>query len=326
MKVAVTGASGHIGSCLVRELVRQGNQVKVLVHRSRNTLDELQVELVEGDLLSADTLERLCINAEVVFHLAARIAIDRKSNNQVYHTNIEGTQKLVDVCLKQHIPRFIHFSSIHALDVHPPDQPMDENRQLISKTNMAYELSKAESERIVLKASEKGLHAVILNPTAVIGPYDYHKSYLGQALIRIYKNSLPVLVPGGYNWVDVRDVVQAAIASVSKGRKGERYILSGHWSSLKKLSEMISRISSRKTPRIVVPLFIAKIGLPVIQLISLIRGEHPLYTYDSLEILKHAHQNISCGKAGRELGYHPRPLEESLRDTFAWYIQQGIIS
>jgi len=326
MKVAITGASGHIGSCLVRELLQQKAQVRVLVHRSRKTLEDLPVEMVEGDLSDIETLETLCQGVDVFFHLAAQIAIDRKSAEPVMQTNIEGTRNLTEVCLRQQVPRFIHFSSIHALNVHPLDQVMDESRNLIVKTKRAYELSKAESERIVLNATKKGLNAVTLIPTAVIGPYDYHHSYLGQALIRIYTNKLPVLVPGGYNWVDVRDVVQAAIASIKKGRKGERYILAGHWSSLKELSEMTSRISGQRTPGLVAPLAIAYIGLPFIRLFSVLKGKHPLYTKDSLDILKEAHQNISYKKAGKELGYNPRPLDKSLTDTFTWYRQQGFIT
>ncbi len=326
MKVAITGASGHIGSCLVRELMQQGSQVRVLVHRSRKALEDIPVEIIEGDLSDIETLETLCQGVDVVFHLAAQIAIDRKSGKQVLQTNIEGTRNLTEVCLRQQVPRFIHFSSIHALNVHPLDQVMDESRDLIVKTKRVYELSKAQSERIVLNAAEKGLHAVILSPTAVIGPYDYHHSYLGQALIRIYTNKLPLLIPGGYNWVDVRDVVQAAIVSIKKGRKGERYILAGHWGSLKELSEMISQISGQKTPEIVVPLAIAYIGLPFIRLFSAMKGEHPLYTKDSLDILKESHGNISYEKATGELGFNSRPLAESLADTFTWYKQQGFIT
>jgi dihydroflavonol-4-reductase len=133
------------------------------------------------------------------------------------------------------------------------------------------------------------------------------------------------LVPGGYNWVDVRDVARAAITSVERGRKGERYILGGHWSSLKELSELVSQISGQKTPGVVAPLFIAKIGLPFIKLFSIMNGEHPLYTKDSLDILKESHQNISSGKASNELDFHPRPLIETLKDTFDWYKQQGLM-
>ncbi len=326
MKVAITGASGHIGSCLVRELTTQGAQIRVLLHQSRKPFEGFPLEIIEGDLLNSHSLEVLCKEVDVVFHLAAQIAIDRKSEAQVLQTNIKGTENLLKACEKQRVPKLIHFSSIHALDIYPLDRVMDENRNLIVNTKRVYELSKAEGERLVLKAVEKGLNAVILTPTAVIGPYDYHNSYLGQALIRIYKNQLPVLVPGGYDWVDVRDVVHAALASVKNGRRGERYILSGHWSSLKELSGVISTISGGRTPGIVAPLFVAQIGLPFIRLLSALKGEHPLYTRDSLEILKESHRNISFAKAERELDYHPRSLVESLTDTFAWYKHQGLIT
>ena len=326
MKIAVTGVSGHIGSCLTRELLKNDdNQIRALIHSSRKGLEKQPLECIEGDLSNIESLEKLCHGTDVVFHLAAQIAIDRKSGKEVLKTNVEGTKNLLEVCFRQGVSRVIHFSSIHALDVKPSDQIMDESRNLILKTNRTYESSKAEGERIVLEFVKKGLNAIILNPTAVVGPFDYHRSYLGQALIKIFQNKLPVLVPGGYNWVDVRDVVQAAIASINRGRTGDRYILSGQWLNLKDLSEMISSISGHKTPHAVVPLFIAYLGLPFIRFISQWKGEHPLYTRDSLSILKEAHRNISNKKAKMELGFNPRPLSETLSDTFTWYKQQGLV-
>jgi dihydroflavonol-4-reductase len=324
MKVAVTGASGHIGNCLVRELIKKKAEVRVLLHNSENDIRKLNIEIIKGDMLNPVSLNRLCEDADVVYHLAAKIAIDKKELGLVYRTNVEGTQNLVNICLENKIKKFIHFSSIHALDAHPLDQVLDENRRLVDNTKMVYDRSKADSERIVLKAVESGLDAVILNPTAVIGPYDFKQSYLGQALLKIYLNKLPMLIPGGYDWVDVRDIVGAAIRASTKGRKGERYLLSGHWHSLKELSEMIERISGKKTPKTQAPLFIARLGIPFIKIYSVLRNEHPLYTSESLDILKNSHQNISFKKAEKELDYNPRPLEETLKDTFIWY-QQNIL-
>jgi dihydroflavonol-4-reductase len=325
MKVAVTGASGHIGNCLVRELVKKKAEVKVLLHNFENDLRKLPVEIIKGNMLDPGSMNRLCEDADVVYHLAAKIAIDKKEKGLVYRTNVEGTQNLVNICLEKKIKKFIHFSSIHALAVHPLDQVLDENRRLVDNTATIYERSKADSELIVLKAVESGLNAVILNPTAVIGPYDFKQSYLGQALIKIYRNKLPMLIPGGYDWVDVRDVVNAAIHAETKGRVGERYILSGHWHCLKELSEMTERISGKKTTKIQAPLFIARLGIPFIKIYSVLRNEHPLYTSESLDILKNSPRNISCEKAKRELDYNPRPLEETLKDTFLWYKQNSLI-
>ncbi|MBU8893153.1 MAG: NAD-dependent epimerase/dehydratase family protein [Bacteroidales bacterium] len=326
MKIAITGGSGHIGNCLIRELIKRGATIKALVHNFDNSLKNLDLELVKGDLTDKNSLDKLCTDTDVVFHLAARIAIDKNNKDVVYNTNVGGTQNIIDICIKRKIKRFIHFSSIHTLDPHPLDEVLDENRAFIGNTKLIYEQSKADSEKLVIKAAQKGLNAVVLNPTAVIGPNDFKGSYLGQALIKIYQNKLPVLVPGGYDWVDVRDIVNASIEAITKGNSSEKFILSGHYLSLKELSALIGKISKHKTPGLLAPLFLAKIGLPFIRLYSIIMKEHPLYTSESLDILKNSNKLISNSKATQVLDFKSRPLEETLRDTFTWYKQNGTIN
>lgn len=325
MKAAVTGASGHIGNCLTRELVKRGAKVKVLVHRVDSDLKDLNIELIKGDLLDQDSINTLCQDTDFVFHLAARISIDEKDRDLVYSTNVDGTRNVINACFEKKVKRLLHFSSIHAFNVHPLDKVLDETRPLVENSRIIYEISKAEGEREVLAAVKRGLDAVILNPTAVVGPYDYTRSYLGQALIKIYQNKLPMLVPGGYDWVDVRDVVNGALNAVEKGRKGEQYLLSGHYFSLKELSALIARISGKRTPQVEVPLWVAQIGLPFIQLFATLRKEDPLYTRESLDILRNSPKNISNAKARKELDYTTRLLEDTLSDTFSWYLQNGLI-
>ncbi len=326
MNISITGGSGHIGSCLIRELINKGHKVKALVHNYDHSLKDLDLEIIKGNLTDIESLNDLCKDADVVFHLAAKIDIDGTEKELVYNTNVQGTKNLVDVCTDKKVKRFIHFSSIHAIDPHPLNEVLDENRANVSNTKIIYERSKAEGENIVFEAARNGLNATVLNPTAVIGPYDFKGSYLGQALIKIYQNKLPMLVPGGYDWVDVRDVVNAAITAIDKGRVGERYMISGHYLALKELSSLIGKISNKKTPKLIAPLFLAKLGLPFIRMYSLLANEHPLYTSESLHILKNSNSLISNEKAKNELGYTSRSLEESLRDTFEWYKQNGIIS
>jgi len=176
----------------------------------------------------------------------------------------------------------------------------------------------------VRTAVKEGLNAVILNPTAVIGPYDHRGSLLGQALLKIYQNELPFLVSGGYNWVDVRDVVSASIKAIESGRKGENYILSGEYCSLKELSSMISKISGCRIP-VIVPVTLARLACPFIKVYTSIIKKEPLYTYQSLDILVNSPVNVSSAKAGKELGYEPRPLDQTLRDTFDWYRENNFI-
>jgi dihydroflavonol-4-reductase len=324
-KIAVTGASGHVGNVLCRELKRQGFEVNALLYKDPNDLEKTGVDIIEGDILDQSSLQKLCENADVVFHLAARISISNKSRKEVFKTNVEGTKNLLDVCKKNNILKFIHFSSIHALDPFPLEQELNEERPYVEKITMAYEQSKLESEKLVFKAIENGLNAIVLNPTAIIGPHDHKPSFLGQALIKMYNNSLPMLVSGGYNWVDVRDVVQGAIASMDKGRIGYRYILSGHWVSLKGLSVTIGKIFNRRTPVFTGPDWLAQLGTPFINIYARLKQEEPLYTPETLKILKYSSRKISSVKAANDLQYTIRPFEETLKDTFEWYKEAGMI-
>ncbi len=325
MKVAVTGASGHIGNCLVRELKKQGAGIKVLVHNFRNDLDEMDIELIQGNLLEPESLITLCEGVDVVFHLAAQIAIENRSSVQVYETNVTGTKNMIKAAIYGRAKKFIHFSSIHAFKAESSDLILDESRSLIETNKTIYEFTKAEGEREVMKAVKEGLNAVILNPTAVIGPFDCRGSLVGQALLKIYQNKLPFLVSGGYNWVDVRDVVSASIQAIESGQKGEKYILSGEFCNLHDLSAMISKISGCKIP-VIVPVSLARLACPFFQIYSSITKKEPLYTYQSLDILLNSPINISNEKAKKELGYEPRPLEQTLKDTFNWYRENNFIN
>lgn len=324
MKVAVTGASGHVGHCLCHQLVEQGFDLKALIHKNENQLAEMGAGIIRGNVLDKQSLIQLFTGVDVVFHLAAQISIDNKHTQQVFETNVTGTQNVIEACKTAGVKKLVHFSTIHTIHSYGPEKPMDETNPLIASSNIAYETSKAEAEKLVAAAANDGLDAVILHPTAVIGPYDFHPSFLGQALIKIYKNQLPMLVPGGYDFVDVRDVAKAAIEAATKCRRGERYILSGEWLSLKELSMEIRKISNQKTPTFLAPTWLAKAGLPFIQGWAKITGQHPLYTAESLEILKSSCKNISNQKAKTELGFRPRPVGETLKDTFAWFKQNNL--
>jgi dihydroflavonol-4-reductase len=325
MKVAITGASGHIGNCLVKELKKRGAAIKALDRDPNSILNKMDVELIRGDLLEPESLVNLCEGVDVVFHLAAQIAIENRYSSTVYETNVTGTKNMIKAANHAQVGKFIHFSSIHAFKIGSPDLMLDESTSLVETNKIIYEFTKAEGEREVMKAAKEGLNAVVLNPTAVIGPFDYRESLLGQALIRIYQNKLPFLVSGGYNWVDVRDVVSASINAIESGRKGENYILSGEYSTLHDLSEMISKISGCKIP-VNVPVSLARLACPFFMVYSSIAKKEPLYTYQSLDILVNSPINISNAKAKRELHYEPRPLEQTLRDTIDWYRENNFIN
>jgi len=324
MKIAVTGASGHVGANLCRSLIAEGHQVKALVHKYSSSLKGLDLEIIKGNIDDRESLRKLCKDTEVVFHLAALISIDGQKE-KLFEVNYEGTKNLIDIIRENGVKKMIHFSSIHALEHRPFHDHMDETRALITDGPMWYEITKAKAEKMVLDATATGLNAVIINPTAIVGPFDFKPSLVGTVLIRLYNNSLPALVPGGYNWVDVRDVVQGAIAAMDKGRNGERYILGGKWVSVKDLAMMVEKVTGKRVIKLTIPTLVAQIGVPFIKAYAKIARQEPLYTFDSLRTLREVNTKISCHKAETELGYHSRDLELTIRDTMDWFKSNGYI-
>lgn len=326
MIIAITGANGHVGVNLCKELIDLGHEVRALVHKNAKGLEKLNVKIFNGDLLNKASLVPFLEGAEIVFHLAAKISITGDSHGSIRAINTEGTRFMIELSKEFGVKRFIHFSSIHAFRQEPHDQVLDEARPLVEEEAFAYDRSKADGERIVMNAAKDGLDAFVLSPTAIVGPMDYEPSLMGKALLQLYHHQIPALVPGGYNWVDVRDIVQAAIQSIDKGRKGEKYLLAGHWHSLPEVARFIEKHTGKKIVRTVMPFWIAWIGLPFITLYSRISGRTPLYTCESLKIIIKSSKQISYEKASRELGFRPRRMEETVQDIMNWFDMNGYLN
>ena len=236
-----------------------------------------------------------------------------------------GTKNVLDVIKTSNVKRLIHFSSIHAYVHEPMDQPLDERRPLAINDTIRYNKSKALSHQMVLDDVKDGLDAVIISPTSVMGPNDFKPSLVGQAIIQLYKGKIPALIPGGYDWVDVRDVVQGTIQSFEHGKTGESYLLSGHYASLADLFKKLCLIkdSTKKLP--ILPFWLAEIGVPFLRGWARMTGSKPLYTKESVEILKSSHKNISSEKAKREFAYSSRPFIETLEDTVSWFKEKDYL-
>ena len=325
MKIAVTGAGGHIGANLIRELLHDNHEVRVLYRSDRRPFHNLDVEKIRGDILDTVSIENFCSGFDVVIHLAARISIGKQSYKKLYDINLTGTQNVLKAARKKGVKKFIHFSSIHALKVSENSKVLDENCQLAVDSKNFYEKTKALAEQYVLKQKSDAFEVIVLNPTGVIGPYDFKPSYMGKFLIDVYKNKINPIVPGGYDWVDVRDVAASALAAIKKGRNGERYILSGRYASLFELSRIIGQIKTQKINTIVLPFWLAKAALPFIQLTAKITHKEPLFTKDSLSVLQTGNTVFSHEKALKELGHNPRALEETLKSALKWFKENAYL-
>jgi len=324
--IVVTGASGLVGGNLVRTLLAQDRPVRALAHHDRCALDGLDVEIVHADLTAPTSLEQAFHGAQVVYHLASSISIRMDNWDELQRVNIAGTQNVVNACLRCGVEKLVYFSSIHAYQQEPFDFPLDEDRPLLTIERVPpYERSKAVAESIARQAPDRGLATVIVIPTAILGPYDFRPSYLGQALQLLARGRIPALVRGGYDWVDVRDVVQGAIQAERVGRSGSRYmsryILSGHWHSLKELAQVTAEITGKSTPRFIIPIWLAELFQPVMAKLAQINGMQPIYTKAMLNAMR-SNRKISHARATHDLGYAPRPFEQTLTDTLHWFAAQ----
>jgi dihydroflavonol-4-reductase len=323
--IVITGVAGLVGANLARALLVQGREVRGLAHRDRRAVKGLEIELVEGDVRDPASLLGAFAGAEVVYHLAARISLRMDSWPEVETVNVQGTRNVVEACLECGVRRLVHFSSIHAIVQAPLNLPLDETRPRVSAPNFPpYDRSKALGEAEVLQGVARGLDAVILNPTGIIGPYDFHPSHFGKALLSLVEGRIPALVSGGFDWVDVRDVVQAALQAEQAASRGASYILSGHWRSVRQVAAMAAALTGGKAPRITVPLGVAQLAAPIMARLAYMNGSEPIYTRVSLEALR-SNRQISHARASHDLGYRPRPFEQTLAETLDWFRKNGYL-
>ncbi|MEE2830442.1 MAG: NAD-dependent epimerase/dehydratase family protein [Myxococcota bacterium] len=324
MTVVVTGASGFIGSVLVRELLARGRSVRAVVHNTPAELKGLDVELVQADVRDRESLARAFAGAGTVFHLAAVISLTGDLGGRVTETNVTGARNAARAALEQGVGRFVHFSSIHAFDLTDPEATIRESSARVGSGHPIYDRTKAAGEAAVREVIAEGLDGVIVHPSGVLGPGDSRPSRIGQVLLDLEARRLPALLPGGFDWVDVRDVVAGALAAEELGRSNESYLLSGHWHSARELADFGAEVTGVGAPRTTVPMWLGRSLAPFGDFWGWLTRTEPRLNSDALVALRAA-RDICHSKAGEELGHRPRPIEDSVGDAYRWFSQAGML-
>lgn len=325
--VVVTGATGHIGNVLVRELLLRGMPVRAVVPPSEDAtpLNGLGVEKVEGDVLHIDSLVRAFIGADVVYHLAGIVSIVPGKGELLHQVNVVGTSNVIDACLKSGVRRLVYTSSIHAIAEPPHGTVVDEKCPFDPDRIVGdYGKSKARATLQVLEAVQRGIDAVIVCPTGVIGPYDYRLSEMGQLFIDYARGRLKAYTDGAYDFVDVRDVAVGHILACERGRVGESYILSGERVTVADLMLMLRDALGVGAPPFKVPMWLARAAVALTPLYCSLTKAKPRYTRESLYVLT-SNSCISSEKARSEIGYTSRPIRESIVDTICWFRDAGAL-
>ncbi len=322
MKVLVTGANGHLGTVLTKTLKLQGNEVTSFILPGENIVEIYQYSdhILYGDVLDLQSLIIAFKNIDVVFHTAGIIDISssRKMNRLMKLVNIGGVKNVIAACKITKVPRLVYISSVHAIKEEEGNKRIHETAIFNPKfIRGSYAKTKAVATQAILDATKEGLNAVIVHPSGIIGPEDYAMSHMGQMFYNFLTGKLKAYTTGGYNFVDVRDVVDGIIKASLKGISGECYILSGEYHSIKEMIGMMKEITHNKKPLLWIPHWIAYITSPLALLYYRIRRRKPLFTPYSLMTLT-SNSNYSYQKAEKSLGYRPTSFKQTIEDTINW--------
>lgn len=324
--VALTGATGHLGGVVARELHSRGYAVKALARTNDlRCLQGIPVTWIKGDLHDHAALQECTSGCDALIHCAAIISIDGGQQGAVHRVNVDGTRQVMEAARSAGIRRVIHVSSIHAYEQKPIHQILDESSAKPSESRFAYDRSKLASQQIALSYTSHGMEVLVVNPTSVMGPFDFKPSKLGRAIIEMATGKLPFVFSGGFDFCDVRDLAHAMVNGLDMGRSGETYLLGGRWHSLTELTEVLGGVIGKNIKPTSVPVLFAWVGLPFIRLQAMLNRSEPLYTNEALIAVTDGNRHISSAKASAELGYTQRPLAETLKDTYDWFLQNGYL-
>jgi dihydroflavonol-4-reductase len=326
----VTGATGFVGSAVVRALLAEGESVRVLAraNSSRRLLADLPVEVALGDLVDPASLASAVAGCTSLFHLAADYRLWVRDPETIYRTNVEGTRALLIAAAEAGVGRIVYTSSVATLGLTPDGHPADETTSSTLGDMIGhYKRSKYLAEVAVRELIERqGLPAVVVNPAAPIGPCDAKPTPTGRIILEVARGRVPAYVDSGLNVVHVDDVAAGHLQAYERGRIGQRYILGGQNLPLGEIFAMIARLVGRKPPRIRLP---AGLILPLAYLAEaaarLGRSGEPFVTRDGVRMAK-KRMYFSSALAERELGFRSRPAEHAVRDALDWYRRHGYLS
>ncbi len=317
----VTGATGHVGTAVIDELLKRHENIRAFVLPGRGKLLPQGVEIVEGNILEEPSLipffDKSGYDYLTLIHCAAMITVASKPNPKVWNVNVNGTENVMRQALRAGVERVIYVSSVHAIPEKPESEVITEvNRFSPDLVHGQYAKSKAAAAQKVLDFAKEGLNVSIVHPSGIIGPGDLEKrNHMIRTLLAMAEGTIPVALQGGYDFVDARDVAEGILFCEEKGRKGECYILNGHYITVSDLLNAVRMIRGKKPRKTIVSLRVAKLLAPAAERISLSFAKKvPLFTPYSVYTLN-TNGHFSHEKASQEFGYHPRDLEDSIRDS-----------
>jgi dihydroflavonol-4-reductase len=323
----VTGATGFVGSAVVRTLLKAGQPVRALVRprSDRRNLTGLSAELVQGSLEDPASLAAAVAGCRYLFHVAADYRLWVPDPAPMFRANVEGTRELMLAALAAGVERIVYTSSVATLGI-VPDGIADEETPSRAKDMIGpYKLSKFRAEALVRKlVAERALPAVIVNPSTPIGPGDIKPTPTGRLIVEAARGRVPGFVDTGLNVAHVDDVALGHLLAAEAGQIGRRYILGGENLSLEEILTELARVTGRRPPAFKIPYAaILPVAMGAEAVARLTRRE-PFVTLDGARMSKKK-MFFCSARAVRELGYAPRPARQAIADAVAWFKANGYL-
>jgi nucleoside-diphosphate-sugar epimerase len=324
MKLLVTGATGLLGNNIVRQLLAEGHSVRVLARPTADPrpLAGLNVETVAGDVRDPVAAKHACQGIDAVIHAAGYVHIGWRQADVHRAINVEGTRN-VAAAAREAGAKLVHVSTVNALGLGRLENPADEESALPGIVPVPYVTTKREAELNVLEEIGRGLWGVIVNPATMFGPWDWKPSS-GKMLLEVTRRSLIAPV-GNASFCDVRDVATAVVAAIDKGQSGRRYILAGHNLPYREAWRQIAALVGKRGPLFPMGPMFRAIATPVCDTWTLLTGVEGPANSAALAMSRQSHC-FSSARAQAVLGYQIRPLNETLRDAWQWFLEHGYVA
>ncbi len=326
MKTLITGANGFIGSAVMRHCLNDDQDIRVFVRpgSNRKNLENLPIEIFEGDLQDKTSQKNAVKDCNAVFHVAADYRLWIPDPDNMYQTNVTGTRNLMLVSAEAGVEKIVYTSSVAVFGLNSDGTPSNEESPMtIGDMIGHYKRSKYLAEKEVSKlVDEDGLPAIIVNPSAPLGHGDIKPTPTGSIILDTLNDRMPAYVDTGLNIAHVDDVAKGHLLAFEKGKIGERYILGGENLSLQAILGIICELSDKEPPKIKLP---HNLILPIawcMECWAEISKTEPRATVDEIRMSKKL-MYFSSDKAIKELGYEIRPAKEAIKDAIDWFIKNG---
>ncbi|MCX7109822.1 MAG: NAD-dependent epimerase/dehydratase family protein [Proteobacteria bacterium] len=330
-KTLVTGATGHLGANLVRRLLADGEQVRVMIRAGHDhrSLEGLDVERATADLCDSAAVDAAVNGCSHVYHCAALVSTlegDAKHRRQIFDTNVLGTRHILESARRHGVEKVVVSGSLSAIG-YDAEKPSHEDMPFYPfERQLPYGFTKHLVVHEALRAHAEGLNVVVATSCAIIGPHDYLPSRMGRVLIDFAHGQLRAYIPGGFEFVSTHDIVQGHVLAMEKGRSGQNYIISTAYASVDELLGMFRDVTGLPLPKFRLP--------PLVMAVLAELADKTWYrvfpnlprrfTPAAVRLLR-MRRRADHGKAQRELGYQPTGLFPAVKDAYEHFVQRGVI-